>query len=235
MAKKRMFSKKIIHTDAFLDMPKTAQLLYFHLCMGADDEGFVGSPKQIIRAGGFNDDDLKVLVSKRFVLTFETGILVIKHWLIHNTIRKDRVIESTYKKEKETLRLNEFEAYTEKRQPNGNQVATKCPHSIDKIRLDKTRLDKKQSNDCDINPLMDIFKKINPTINFGNKTQRNCLQDLIDQFGYEKTSKTIEYAVSIQGQKFAPTITTPYQLKNKLGDLMVFYKKETNSPGIVKI
>jgi len=95
---------------------------------------------------------------------------------------------------------------------------------------------KEQPDGCGtINNLLDAFKKINPTINFGNTTQRKCLDEIVEKFGYEKTLKTIEYAVSVQGQKFAPTITTPYQLKNKLGDLMVFYKKESGSPRIVKI
>jgi len=133
-----MFSKKIIHTDVFLEMPKTSQLLYFHLCMDADDEGFVGTPRQIMKAGGFNDDDFNVLLAKRYILNFKSGIVVIKHWLIHNTIRSDRAIKTTYEKEKNMLKLNEFNAYTE----DDNQVATKRHPSIDKIRLDKISIDK---------------------------------------------------------------------------------------------
>lgn len=126
-----MFSKKIINTDAFLDMPLTTQLLYFHLAMNADDEGFVGGPKRIMRVIGCGSDDLKILIAKRYLLRFESGVVVIKHWLIHNTLKVDRTVETTYKKEKNTLKLNEFKAYTE----NGSKM-------VPQIRLDKKRLDK---------------------------------------------------------------------------------------------
>ena len=118
-----MFSLQIVDTDAFLEMPQSSQLLYFHLSMRADDEGFVGNPKKIMKMCGFGEDDLKVLLAKRFLLTFESGVVVIKHWLIHNTIRMDRFSKTTYQKEKNLLALNENKSYTEW-QPNGNQMAT---------------------------------------------------------------------------------------------------------------
>ena len=111
-----MFSSKIVDSDAFLDMPASAQNLYFHLSMRADDDGFVGNPKKISKICGANDDDLKVLVAKRFVLSFENGVVVIKHWLIHNLIRADLYHETQYKKEKSILGLNENGAYTELRE-----------------------------------------------------------------------------------------------------------------------
>ena len=95
-----MFSQQIVDSDAFLDMPQSSQLLYFHLAMRADDEGFVGNPKKIMRMIGSGDDDYKVLITKRFILTFESSVMVIKHWLIHNTIRMDRFNETAYKDEK---------------------------------------------------------------------------------------------------------------------------------------
>lgn len=81
-----MFAKAIIDSDAFLDMPLSTQALYFHLAMRADDEGFVGNPKKIQRMIGASDDDCRILISKRFILTFQSGIVVIKHWRIHNYI-----------------------------------------------------------------------------------------------------------------------------------------------------
>ena len=132
-----MMSLSIMDTDAFLDMPMSSQALYFHLLMRADDEGFIGNPKKIMRMIGSQDDDLKVLIIKRFILAFESGIVVIKHWLIHNNIRTDRIQETTYKKEKETLKLNEYEAYTE----DVRQVSDKSQHSIDKISIDKGSID----------------------------------------------------------------------------------------------
>ena len=113
MAERRMSAKTIIDSDAFLDMPLSAQALYFHLSMRADDDGFVNNPKKIQRMIGASDDDCKLLVMKRFILTFESGIIVIKHWKIHNYIQKDRYKETVYLAEKSTLELNENNAYTE--------------------------------------------------------------------------------------------------------------------------
>lgn len=93
MAERRMFAKTIIDSDAFLDMPLSTQALYFHLAMRADDEGFVSNPKKIQKMIGASDDDCKLLILKRYILTFESGIVVIKHWKIHNYIQSDRFIE----------------------------------------------------------------------------------------------------------------------------------------------
>ena len=113
MAERRMFAKTIIDSDAFMDMPLSAQALYFHLSMRADDDGFVNNPKKIQRMVGASDDDCKLLVMKRFVLTFESGVIVIKHWRIHNYIQKDRYKETVYLKEKASLSLNKNKGYTE--------------------------------------------------------------------------------------------------------------------------
>lgn len=113
MAERRMFAKAIIDSDAFLDMPLSTQALYFHLAMRADDEGFVGNPKKIQRMIGASDDDCKVLMMKRFILSFESGIIVIKHWKIHNYIQADRFKETTYIEERATLTLDGKKAYTE--------------------------------------------------------------------------------------------------------------------------
>jgi len=116
MAERRMFAKTIIDSDAFLDMPLSAQALYFHLSMRADDDGFVNNPKKVQRMVGASDDDCKLLVMKRFVLTFESGVIVIKHWRIHNYIKKDRYKETVYLQEKSSLCLNDNNAYTERSQ-----------------------------------------------------------------------------------------------------------------------
>ena len=96
MAEKRMFSMKIVDSDAFLDMPHSTQNLYFHLNMRADDDGFINNPKKIQRMLGASDDDLKLLLAKRFILAFDSGIIVIKHWRMHNTLRKDRYHPTHY-------------------------------------------------------------------------------------------------------------------------------------------
>ena len=113
MAERRMFAKTIIDSDAFLDMPLSAQALYFHLSMRADDEGFVNNPKRVQRMIGASDDDLKLLIMKRFILAFDSGVIVIKHWRIHNYIAKDRFTPTVYKEERGELQLDEKNAYTE--------------------------------------------------------------------------------------------------------------------------
>ena len=112
MAERRMFAKTIIESDAFLEMPPTTRLLYYDLGMRADDDGFVNRPKSIIRLTNASEDDLKVLITKKFIIPFESGIVVIKHWKIHNYIAKDRYNETKYKEEKSTLELDENNSYT---------------------------------------------------------------------------------------------------------------------------
>ena len=107
-----MFAKTIIDSDAFLDMPASTQLLYFHLAMRADDDGFINNPKKIQRMVGCGDDDAKILVGKKFIIPFETGIVVIKHWKIHNYIAKDRYHETKYKDEKALLNTDCNGSYT---------------------------------------------------------------------------------------------------------------------------
>lgn len=133
MARKRMFSPEIVGSDAFLDMPTSSQLLYFHLAMRADDDGFV-TPKMVMRLIGSGDDDIKVLILKRFILPFESGVIVIKHWLIHNLIRSDLYKETLYKKEKETLGLNENGAYTELREGVSEIKQIEAPEWLKKRR-----------------------------------------------------------------------------------------------------
>lgn len=112
MAERRMFAKTIIDSDAFIDMPITARLLYYDLAMRADDDGFVNSPKKIMRMIGASQDDLNILIMRKFIIPFDNGIVVIKHWRIHNYIRKDMYHETKYKDEKSQLHLDDNNAYT---------------------------------------------------------------------------------------------------------------------------
>lgn len=106
MAQRRMFSNKVIDTDTFLDMPSSSQLLYFHLSMRADDDGFISAPKRIIRMIGCSEDDMKILIAKSFIIPFESGVCVVRHWRVHNYIQKDRYTETMYKYEKSMLSLD---------------------------------------------------------------------------------------------------------------------------------
>lgn len=149
MAEKRMFTQQIVDSDAFLDMPLSAQALYFHLSMRADDDGFVKNPRKIQRMINAGDDDLRLLIAKRFVLIFESGVIVIKHWRLHNTLRKDRYKPTVFQDEFKRLELKSNGAYTERTVPVGCQtVAERLPNGCqhdDKLapqnRLDKNRLD----------------------------------------------------------------------------------------------
>ena len=141
MAQRRMFSKKITETDLFLDMPMSAQCLYFHLNMSADDDGFIGNAKTIRRMIGASEDDLKLLLAKEFLIPFDNGVVVIKDWKIHNYIQKDRYNETIYKDEKSTLIENENKQYQRL-----DHMDTQCIQNVSstdtQVRLGKDRLGK---------------------------------------------------------------------------------------------
>jgi hypothetical protein len=130
MAERRMFAKTIIDSDAFLDMPLSTQALYFHLSMRADDDGFINNPKKIQRIIGSSDDDAKLLVLKKFIIPFESGVVVIKHWKIHNYIQKDRYKETLYKEEKALLSIKENKSYTLEENPPALPEKTECIHDV---------------------------------------------------------------------------------------------------------
>ena len=138
MAERRMFAKTIIDSDAFLDMPLSTQALYFHLSMRADDEGFINNPKKIQRMVGSSEDDLKLLTAKRFILAFDSGVIVIKHWKLHNYIRSDRSKPTMYLEEKSQLITKENKAYSV-----GMTVGIpEADHLDTQVRLGKDRLGK---------------------------------------------------------------------------------------------
>lgn len=162
MADKRMFSVNVIDSDMFLDMPLTTQALYFHLAMRADDDGFVGNPKKILRMICASEDDLKVLLSKQFLIPFESGIVVIRHWKIHNYIRKDCYKSTIYTDEARQIQADDTGMY--QRVPISNTLSlqdrngcvtdtlqvrngTVSQISIDKIREDKISIDKERERE----------------------------------------------------------------------------------------
>lgn len=168
MAQKRMFSLSIVDSDAFISMPASTQNLYFHLCMRADDDGFVSGPRKIQRMIGASDDDMQILLAKRFLLAFESGVMVVKHWWIHNTIKNDRYHPTLYAEEKSMLYKKPDGAYTDhpiielveqktpllsgpsdvlsKTEPEWNQDGTRMEPQI---RLDKNSLDNIYSPNLD--------------------------------------------------------------------------------------
>lgn len=192
MAEKRMFSKKIVDSDAFLDMPLSTQALYFHLSMRADDEGFINSPKKISRMIGCGEDDLKLLIAKNFIIPFESGVVVIKHWLIHNTIRKDRAKETLYQEERKQINIKENGSYTNNLLeengdlPNDNQMTTnRQPNvSIDKISIVENSIDKISIDKEDIYVQSDTITHEQPiiTITLNDKSEYPIYQKMIGEY-----------------------------------------------------
>lgn len=150
MASKRAFSLSVIDSDAFLDMPLTAQALYFHLVMRADDDGFVDSPKKIQRIVRASEDDLRVLIGKQFLIPFDTGVLVIKHWRIHNVIRKDMYKPTLCGEEKAMLEEDSAGLYRIRTEPVTNtlQICTEPEpnqsqeRTVNKIKVNKSKVNK---------------------------------------------------------------------------------------------
>lgn len=146
-----MMSKKIIDTDNFLDMPQSTQCLYFHLLLRADDDGFIQSPKSIMRITGCKEDDLKLLITKRFVIGFETGVIVIRHWRIHNYVQSDRYSKSELPEAKQVeLKNKVYEVVELPINPDNTYMDTKCIQNgykmdtqirIDKIREEENRIE----------------------------------------------------------------------------------------------
>lgn len=145
MAERRMFTKRITESDAFLDMPSSTQMLYFHFSMNADDDGFVNNPKKIQKMCGASDDDFKLLIVKSFIILFDSGIIVIKHWKMHNYIQSDRYRPTDYLEEKSMLGIKSNKAYT----LDVSKMDTECiqngyivKDSIGKVSIDKDSKDK---------------------------------------------------------------------------------------------
>ena len=142
MAERRMMAKSVIDTDAFLDMPASTQSLYFHMLLRADDDGFIASPKGILRIIGASDDDLKLLLAKQYLFRFESGVVVIKDWKIHNYIQSDRY-KPSLQPERELLTITANKEYT-LTNSDVSDMDTECIQnvSIGKVRLGKVRLGK---------------------------------------------------------------------------------------------
>lgn len=159
MAQRRMFSKKIVETDFFMEMSPTAKLLYFYLNMSADDDGFVGNPKTIKLISGATDDDLKILIAKQFIIPFESGVVVIKDWKIHNYIQKDRYNQTQYLDEKKQLLVEENGTYTKCIQ-DVSSLDTQVRLGKSKDRLGKSNNNMSDKSD-DVIPYSEIISYLN--------------------------------------------------------------------------
>lgn len=199
MAERRMFAKTIIDSDAFLDMPMSSQCLYFHLCMRADDDGFLNNPKKIQRMIGASDDDLKLLTVKNFVIPFDTGVVVIKHWKIHNYIQNDRYKPTVYTEEKELLGVKDNKAYTLNEDEciqNGYSLETQ-------VRLGKDRLNIIDSNEsiCQTESVRQAISEWNSLADVGispvkrmksDSNRYKMLNARIHEYGLDEVMATIK-------------------------------------------
>lgn len=174
MAERRMFTKKITNSDAFIDMPLSTQALYFHLNMEADDDGFNSSPKKIQRMIGASDDDLKLLMAKNFIIPFESGVVVIKHWKLHNYIQNDRYKETVYTEEKKQLKVKENKVYS--------LMDTNCIQDgyTGKVSIDKYSIDKNIYIEADKKQKYGEYGRVKLTINEYQKLCKEFGEDFIN-------------------------------------------------------
>lgn len=223
MAQKRMFNNSVVGSDEFLEMPDSSQNLYFHLSMQADDDGFVDKWKSIMRMTGKKEDDLKILIAKSFVIPFDTGVLVIRHWRLNNYLQKDRYKETIYKDEKARLTIDKSNVYN---------LDTECIHSIDKNRLDKISIDKnsKEKEQEESESCGDGFQKVSKfyeeNINLLTPYTSKVLEDFTDELGedlviyamqisIENNKRTISYIKAILNNYSRANIKTLAEAKNE--------------------
>ena len=203
MAERRMFAKTIIDSDAFLEMPISARLLYYDLSMRADDDGFLNNPKKIQRMIGCSEDDLKLLIAKNFIIPFESGVVVIKHWKIHNYIRNDRYKETVYKEEKALLETKENKAYT-LGIPNGYQMDTQDRLGKDSIGKDKLGKENKAENPLDVLPesvrsAFDDFAKMRKT-KLKKPMTDNAVKRMLNKLTSLSADESIQIAILNQSE-----------------------------------
>ena len=181
MAERRMFAKTIIDSDAFLDMPLSSQALYFHLSMRADDDGFINNAKKIQRMLGCADDDLKILLAKNFIIPFETGVCVIKHWKIHNLIQKDRYKPTVYLEHKQQLSLKNNNVYT---------MDTQCIQDVSKVEPQVSIGKVSQGKESTIPSNFSISDKV---ILWAEKNNHTNLQKHFDNFVLSCQARNYKY------------------------------------------
>jgi hypothetical protein len=237
---RRMLSSQIVCSDAFLDMPQTTQLLYFQLVMQGDDDGFVGSPKRVMKMIGANDDDFKILVAKRFLLTFESGVVVIKHWLIHNTIRLDRYHPTQYQEEKNGLFLKENKAYTEVETIGSHLVAKRLPEAkLSKVNLIESNLIKDKTTSTKVlgetpdkrNPDVQELWEYGLTLEFSNTKQhlnRYAITRLLKGRAVNQLKKAAKFSQDIRTEAYAPQVNNWMDLEDKYLKLRDWVARQNN-------
>ena len=195
MAERRMFAKTIVLSDAFLDMPMSARCLYFTLGMFADDDGFVNAPKAIMRQCGASEDDMRVLEAKKFVISFESGVIVIKHWRINNYLRNDRYTETKHTNEKDSMIIESNGAYHLKNSEESIGIPSSGIPSIGKDSIDKNSIEKNNNtinhSQNDIDMFFNNVWKLYPKKKGKGQVTKSKKKILFD-LGYETVAKCVE-------------------------------------------
>ena len=250
MAERRMFAKTIIDSDAFLEMPLSTQALYFHLSMRADDDGFLNNAKKVMRMIGANQNDLDLLLVKNFVIKFEDGICVIKHWRIHNYIQTDRYHETMYKDNKNLLNIDDNKAYTLKntgKKLEGNKIIeviepmdTECIQDVYKMdtqvrlelgkdSIDKDSIEKKKEKKKKTSSLDEIINNYTSNLDL-----KETLKDFLKMRKAQKKVMT-DRALKTLLNKLDTLATTDEEKIERLEEsicncwLTVYPKKEFNN------
>lgn len=258
-----MFSPAIVENDTFLDMPLSTQALYFHLGMNADDDGFV-SPKRVMRMIGANNDDLQILIAKRYVLAFPSGVVVMKHWTLNNFIRGDRYTKTTYTAELDKLTKNEYGAYTEVDRITtvaheltevvDQRYTTGIPNDIPTVDPGKVRLDKvsivskdtiggldKKVERVSTKTIDAMFEYWEATVGYAitgdPKKMRQYASKLYKEHTKEEIAEAIHVAARASTEQFAPRVANFVQLYYKWDELKLWDKRQVrgNTNRVVKI
>ena len=231
MAQKRMFSLNVVDTDNFLEMPISSRLLYYELGMRADDDGFVSNWKKILAFTGLKEDDLKVLIAKKYIIPFDSGVIVIRHWRMNNYLRNDRFNPTQYQKELSELDLDENNIY--------NMDTVGIPggiHSIDKYSIDKNRIEykkkkfkkptlkeienyiKEKNMNVNAKTFYDYFETSNWVDSKGNKVKNWKLKLITwNSYGKDKKQEPIWFDKNIKNQGM--TEREKKELENLLNDM----------------
>lgn len=233
MAKKRMFDLDVVDTDAFLEMSQGARLLYYDLGMRADDDGFLANPKKVMRISNASEDDFRILLARQFVIPFENGICVIRHWKLNNYLRGDRYKETLYKDQKRLLTEDENGVYSFKDNILVYQKDTNGIHSIEENSIVKNSIDNnniyeflEQNFGRTISPIE--FEKI-------NKWLETFTEDIVKysiELCVTYNAKTFSYLNKIlnnwkaKGYKLLQEIKDNDIKKNKKGELPSWFGKE---------
>lgn len=243
-----MFSRDITSSDAFLDMPSSSQSLYFHLGMEADDDGFIGNPKKVMRVIGVGDDDFKILLAKRFLLDFPSGVIVVKHHRINNNWDKYNCKRTMYTEEFSQLNIKENKAYTlDKSQglPVQSENSLKTVFRIEENRIDKNTVSvavapqvvevlevSEESKKPRAKPKYPHSKEVfalwpSAPKNWAlNTTQLRAAENLYEEHGIEEITSALLYIKNHKDEEFCPQISTPYDLDSKWLKLEAFYDKK---------